>query len=403
MQVYMDNNATTMMDPKVVEVMQPFFGELYGNPNSLHKFGTKTHTGLSKAVDQCYAAINAGDNDDIIFTSCATEANNWVLKSVWVDKILNGNKNHIVVSEVEHPSILSTCKFLEDNGVKVTYLPVNDQGIVEAHTVKSFITDNTALVSIMWANNETGMIFPIEEIGQICKEKGVLFHTDGVQAVGKIPVDMQSMNVDFMSMSAHKFHGPKGIGALYIKNSQELSPLLHGGEHMGGRRSGTLNTPYIVGMGEAMELATKNMSETALKISTQRDRLEDALLALDDVLVVGDRTNRTPNTILISIRGVEGEGMLWDLNNNLIGASTGSACASEDLEANTVMLAIGADNELAHTGIRLSLSRFTTDEEVDFVIDSFKSAVSRLRAISSSYAKVQPTAGGEVRECELHH
>jgi len=399
----MDNNATTMMDPKVVEVMQPFFGELYGNPNSLHKFGTKTHAGLSKAVDQCYTAINAGDNDDIIFTSCATEANNWVLKSVWVDKILNGDKNHIVVSEVEHPSILSTCKFLEDNGVKVTYLPVNDQGIVEAHTVKSFITDNTALVSIMWANNETGMIFPIEEIGQICKEKGVLFHTDGVQAVGKIPIDMQSMNVDFMSMSAHKFHGPKGIGALYIKNSQALSPLLHGGEHMGGRRSGTLNTPYIVGMGEAMELATKNMLETSEKIRAQRDRLEDALLELEDVLVVGDRNNRTPNTILISIRGVEGEGMLWDLNNNLIGASTGSACASEDLEANTVMLAIGADNELAHTGIRLSLSRFTTDEEVDFVIDSFKNAVSRLRAISSSYAKVQPTAGGEVRECELHH
>ena len=403
MQVYMDNNATTMIDPKVVEVMQPFFGELYGNPNSLHKYGTKTHAGLAKAVDQCYAAINAGDNDDIIFTSCATESNNWVLKSVWVDKILNGNKNHIVVSEVEHPSILSTCKFLEDNGVKVTYLPVNDQGIVEAHTVKSFITDNTALVSIMWANNETGMIFPIEEIGNICKEKGVLFHTDGVQAVGKIPVDMQSLNVDFMSMSAHKFHGPKGIGALYIKNSQALSPLLHGGEHMGGRRSGTLNTPYIVGMGEAMELATKSMSETSVKIREKRDRLEDALLELDDVFVVGERNNRTPNTILISIRGVEGEGMLWDLNNNLIGASTGSACASEDLEANTVMLAIGADNELAHTGIRLSLSRFTTDEEVDFVIDSFKNAVGRLRAISSSYAKVQPTPGGEVRECELHH
>ena len=403
MQVYMDNNATTMIDPKVVEVMQPFFGELYGNPNSLHKFGTKTHAGLAKAVDQCYTAINASDDDDIIFTSCATEANNWVLKSVWVDKILNGNKNHIVVSEVEHPSILSTCKFLEDNGVKVTYLPVNDQGIVEAHTVKSFITENTALVSIMWANNETGMIFPIEEIGAICKEKGVLFHTDGVQVVGKVPVDMQSVNVDFMSMSAHKFHGPKGIGALYIKNSQALSPLLHGGEHMGGRRSGTLNVPYIIGMGEAMELATKNISQTSFPISEKRDRLEDALLALDDVFVVGERKNRTPNTILISIRGVEGEGMLWDLNNNLIGASTGSACASEDLEANTVMLAIGADNELAHTGIRLSLSRFTTDEEVDFVIDAFKSAVARLRAISSSYAKVQPTPGGEVRECELHH
>ena len=403
MEVYLDNNATTMTDPAVVEVMMPFFSEMYGNPNSLHKYGTKTHKALEKAVDQMYTALNAADKDDIIFTSSATESNNWVLQSIWIDKILNGNKNHIVVSEVEHPSILSTCKFLEDQGVKVTYLPVNEQGIVEAHTVKSFITENTALVSIMWANNETGMIFPIEEISAICREKGVLFHTDAVQAVGKIPVDLQSVDVDFLSMSAHKFHGPKGIGALYIKNSQALSPLMHGGEHMGGRRSGTLNVPYIVGMGKALELATKNMSDTSYSIRQKRDRLEDELLKLKDVMVVGDRMSRTPNTILISIRGVEGEGMLWDLNNNLIGASTGSACASEDLEANTVMLAIGADNELAHTGIRLSLSRFTTDEEVDFVIDTFKNAVERLRMISSSYAKVQPTPGGEVRECELHH
>jgi len=400
----MDNNATTMVDPQVVEVMMPFFSELYGNPNSLHKFGTASHPAISKAIDQVYTAINAADEDDIIFTSCATESNNWVLQSVWVDKILNGDKNHIVTTEVEHPSVLSTCKFLEEQGVKVTYLPVNEQGIVEAHTVKSFITDKTALVSIMWANNETGMIFPVKEIGDICKDKGVLFHSDGVQAVGKIPVDMQSVNIDFMSMSAHKFHGPKGIGALYIKNSQPLSPLLHGGEHMGGRRSGTLNVPYIVAMGKAIELATENMQEKMASIAAKRDRLEDALLeAIPETFTVGDRANRTPNTLLISIRGVEGEGMLWDLNNGQIGASTGSACASEDLEANTVMLAIGADNELAHTGIRLSLSRFTTDEEVDYVIEHFKAAVERLRAISSSFAKVQPTPGGEVQECELHH
>ncbi len=404
MQVYMDNNATTMVDPQVLEAMMPYFTEQYGNPNSLHKFGTASHPAIAKAIDQVYTAINAADADDIIFTSCATESNNWVLQSVWIDKILNGDKNHIVTTEVEHPSILSTCKFLEDQGVKVTYLPVNEQGIVEAHTVKSFITEKTALVSIMWANNETGMIFPIPEIGDICKEKGVLLHSDGVQAVGKIPVDMQAVNVDFMSMSAHKFHGPKGIGALYIKNSQALSPLLHGGEHMGGRRSGTLNVPFIIGMGKAMEIATQNIEEKMTKIAAQRDRLEDALLAaIPETFTVGDRSNRTPNTILISIRGVEGEGMLWDLNNGQIGASTGSACASEDLEANTVMLAIGADNELAHTGIRLSLSRFTTDEEVEYVINHFKDAVTRLRAISSSYAKVQPTPGGEVQECELHH
>jgi cysteine desulfurase len=404
MQVYLDNNATTMCDPKVVEAMLPYFSQQYGNPNSLHKFGTVSHPALQKAVNQVYTAINASDNDDIIFTSCATESNNWVLKSVWVDKILNGDKNHIVTTEVEHPSILSTCKFLEDQGVKVTYLPVNDQGVVEAHTVKSFITDKTALVSVMWANNETGMIFPIEEISAICKEKGVLFHTDGVQAVGKIPVDVQSLHIDFMSFSAHKFHGPKGVGGLYIKDSQALTPHLHGGEHMGGRRSGTLNVAGIVGMGEAIELATENMEEKIASIRAKRDRLEDALLeVIPDTFVVGNRENRTPNTILISIRGVEGEGMLWDLNKFEIGASTGSACASEDLEANTVMLAIGADHELAHTGIRLSLSRFTTDAEIDYTISHFKNAVERLRGISSSYAKVQPTPGGETQECELHH
>lgn len=402
MQVYLDNNATTMVDPQVVDVMGPFFSELYGNPNSLHKLATASHPALSKAIDQVYTALNAADADDIVFTSCATESNNWVLQSVFLDHIVNGDKNHIITTEVEHPSVLSTCKFLEEQGVKVTYLPVNEQGVVEAHTLKSFITDKTALVSIMWASNETGMIFPIREIGEICKEKGVLFHSDGVQAIGKIPVDLQAVHVDFVSMSAHKFHGPKGIGALYIKNSQKLTPLLHGGEHMGGRRSGTLNVPFIVAMGKAIELATTNIEQTMAKIRTKRDRLEDALLELSETFTVGDRESRTPNTILISIRGVEGEGMLWDLNNAEIGASTGSACASEDLEANTVMLAIGADNELAHTGIRLSLSRFTTDEEIDYTISHFKDAVARLRTISSSFAKQQPTNGGEAKACEMH-
>jgi len=392
-----------MVDPQVVEAMMPYFSEMYGNPNSLHKFGTSTHPALSKAIDQVYTALNASDDDDIVFTSCATESNNWVLKSVYNDHILHGDKNHIITSEVEHPSVLSTCRYLEELGVKVTYLPVNHDGIVEADTVKSFITDRTALVSIMWASNETGMIFPIREIGEVCKEKGVLFHSDGVQAVGKIRVDLQATHVDFVSMSAHKFHGPKGIGALYIKNSQKLTPLLHGGEHMGGRRSGTLNVPLIVGMGKAIELATENIEITGAKIREKRDRLEDAICELSDTFVIGDKWARTPNTILISIRGVEGEGMLWDLNNGQIGASTGSACASEDLEANTVMLAIGADNELAHTGIRLSLSRFTTDEEVDYTIEHFKKAVERLRGISSSFAKQKPTKGGEVQECELHH
>lgn len=403
MQVYLDNNATTMTDPKVVEEMMPYFSEIYGNPNSLHKFGTSSHPALKKAINQVYDALNASDNDDIVFTSCATESNNWVLKSVVSDLMNGSRKNHVITTEVEHPSILSTCRWLEEKGIKVSYLPVNEQGVVEAHTVKNFITDKTAIVSIMWASNETGAIFPIKEIGEVCKEKNVIFHSDAVQAIGKIPVDLQDVHIDFVSMSAHKFHGPKGVGALYIRDSQFLTPLLHGGEHMGGRRSGTLNVPSIVGMGKAIELATTNMEDIMAKIKEKRDRLEDAILELDDTFVVGNRQNRTPNTILISIRGVEGESMLWDLNNGSIGASTGSACASEDLEANTVMLAIGADNELAHTGIRLSLSRFTTDEEIDYTIEHFKKAVERLRGISSSFAKQQPTEGGEVKECELHH
>jgi len=401
MQVYLDNNATTMVDPLVVEAMQPFFSEIFGNPNSLHKFGTAPHPALSRAIDQVYNALNADDADDIVFTSCATESNNWVLKSIYTDYILNGDKNHIITSEVEHPSVLSTCKWLEeDRGVKVTYLPVNEQGVVDAEIVRSFITEKTALVSIMWASNETGMINPIKEIGEICKEKGVLFHSDAVQAVGKIPVNLKDVHVDFLSFSAHKFHGPKGVGALYIKNSQPLTPLFHGGEQMGGRRSGTLNVPYIVGMGKAIELATSDIENTMKKIRAKRDYLEDELLKLSDTFTIGDRENRTPNTILISIKGVEGEGMLWDLNNGAIGASTGSACASEDLEANTVMMAVGADNELAHTGIRLSLSRFTTDEEIEYTISHFKNAVARLRAISSSFAKQQPTKGGEATEDE---
>ncbi|WP_200762996.1 NifS family cysteine desulfurase [Nitrosophilus alvini] len=386
MRVYLDNNATTMVDPKVKEAMDPFFCEIYGNPNSLHDFGTASHPYLRRAMDQLYSGINASDEDDVVVTSCATESNNWVIKSVYFDHILNGNKNHVITSEVEHPSVIAAFKWLEKRGVNVTYLPVNSEGIVEAHTVKDFIRDDTALVSIMWANNETGMIFPIEEIAEICKERDVLFHTDGVQAIGKIPVDVQKAGVDYMSFSAHKFHGPKGVGGLYIRKGKELTPLLHGGEHMRGLRSGTLNVPGIVGMGLAMELANSYLDVEKTEVRRLRDKLEDALLEIPDTFVVGSRDKRVPNTILISIRGVEGEAMLWDLNRAGIAASTGSACASEDLEANPVMEAIGAEADLAHTAVRLSLSRFTTEEEIDYTIKEFKKAVERLRSISSSYA-----------------
>ena len=386
MKVYLDNNATTMVDPEVKAAMDPYFTEIYGNPNSLHDFGTACHPALRKAMDQMYEGIGARDEDDIVVTSCATESNNWVLKGVYFDLIKNGEKDHIITTEVEHPSVTAVCRWLEEQGVRVTYLPVNQDGIVEAHTVRDFITDKTALVSIMWANNETGAIFPVEQISEICKEKGVLFHTDGVQAVGKIPVDVIKAGVDFMSFSAHKFHGPKGVGALYIRNGHPLTSLLHGGEHMGGRRSGTLNVPGIVGIGKAIELANYYLKFEEEHVRRLRDKLEDAILELPDIYSVGPRENRTPNTVLVSVRGVEGEAMLWDLNRAGIAASTGSACASEDLEANPIMTAVGADSELAHTAVRLSLSRFTTEEEIDYTIEQFKKAVERLRAISSTYA-----------------
>lgn len=386
MRVYLDNNATTIVDPKVFAEMEPYFCQMYGNPNSLHEFGSESHPALRKAMDQLYAGINASDDDDIVITSCATESNNWVIKSIYNDYILNGEKDHIITSEVEHPAVGASCKFLEGLGVKVTYLPVDTNGVINVEDLKNAITDTTALVSIMWANNETGMIFPIEEIGAICKERGVLFHTDAVQAIGKIPVDVKKAHVDFLSFSAHKFHGPKGIGGLYIRGGQKLTPLLHGGEHMGGRRSGTLNVPSIVGMGKAMELAVEALDFEKSNVRRLRDKLEDALLQIPETMVVGSRDERVPNTILISVKGIEGEAMLWDLNQNGIGASTGSACASEALESNPVMEAIGAEADLAHTALRLSLSRFTTEAEIDYAIGVIQKAVVRLRAISSTYA-----------------
>ena len=386
MRVYLDNNATTMVDPIVFSKMEPYFVERYGNPNSLHEFGSETHKALKEAMNQLYTGLNARDEDDIVITSCATESNNWVLKGVYYDLILNGEKRHIITSEVEHPAIISTCKFLETLGVDVTYLPVNEKGVVKIDALKSSITKETALVSIMWANNETGMLFPIDEISKICKNKGVLFHSDGVQAVGKIPIDLKDIDIDFLSFSAHKFHGPKGVGGLYIKNSKTLTSLLHGGEHMGGRRSGTLNVTGIIGMGEALEIAVENFDFEKNSVRNLRDKLENEILKLDDVFVIGKKDERTPNTLLVSVKGIEGEAMLWDLNKNGIAASTGSACASEDLESNPVMEAIGADADLAHTALRLSLSRFTTKEEIDYTVSILNSAVKRLRAISSTYS-----------------
>jgi len=386
MKVYLDNNATTIVDPHVFSEMEPFFVQKYGNPNSLHAYASETHRPLKTAMEKIYAGLNASREDSVVVTSGATESNNWVLQRIYFDYILTGRKNHIIVSEVEHPSVLATAKFIESLGCKVTYLPINQDGLIEAHTVSAFITPKTALVSIMWANNETGAIFPIEEIAQLCQEKGVLFHTDGVQAIGKFPIDLKSVPVDYLTFSAHKFHGPKGVGGLFMRKGKELQPMLHGGSQMGGLRSGTLNVAGIVGMGKAMELASDALDFEMHDIKELRDSFEDELLTIKDTFVVTPRAKRTPNTILISFRGIEGEAMLWDLNKAGIGASTGSACASESLESNPVMEAIGAEADLAHTAIRFSLSRFTTKEEIDYAIVVVKKAVERLRGISSSYA-----------------
>ena len=386
MQVYLDNNATTKLDEQAFELMKPFLCDKYGNPNSLHQWGSATHAPLREAMDKLYAGLGAHESDDIIITSCATESINWVLKSVYFDYIRGGERDEIIISGVEHPAVSAAAYFLKKFGAKIIDLPINSEGLCSADDLKQAISHKTALVSVMWANNETGAIFPIAEMADIAHEFGALFHTDATQAVGKIKVNFQGANVDFASFSAHKFHGAKGVGGLFIKRGLNLTPLLHGGAQMSGRRSGTLNVAGIVSMGEALRLANLMLDYEDNHIRRLRDKLEDAILALPDTSVVASRANRVPNTILASIRGVEGEAMLWDLNQNGIAASTGSACASEDLESNPVLEAIGSQNDLAHTALRLSLSRFNTEGEIDYAIEQIKRAVARLRGISSTYA-----------------
>ncbi len=383
--IYLDNNATTIVDPAVRDAMEPFYCHMYGNPNSLHSFGIEVRPYLHQAMEQLYAGIGASDDDDIIITSRATEGTNTVILGIYFNLLKDTRKKHIITTQLEHPCIRESCRFLEQHGVKVTYLAPNREGLITAEAVKEAITDQTALVSVMWANNETGLILPIREISEVCKEHGVYLHTDAVQAIGKLKVDLKQIHVDYLTFSAHKFHGPKGIGGLYIRNGVSLPPLLHGGEQMGGRRAGTVDVPGMVAMGKAMELANEHLAFENTEVRRLRDKLEDALLKIDDILVVGKRELRTPNTVYVSIRGVEGEALIWDLNQNGIAASTGSACASESLEASPILTAIGADKELAHTGVRLSLSRFTTEQEIDFTIYTINKAVMRLRQLSTSY------------------
>ncbi|QEN09217.1 cysteine desulfurase, NifS family [Oceanispirochaeta crateris] len=385
--IYLDSNATTVVDPLVKQAMDPFYCQMYGNPNSLHRFGTETHPAMSIALDRMYKAIDADDEDDIIINGCATEGNNTVLKSVFMDTLAKGEPCHIITSQIEHPSVLKTCQYLEkEHGIEVTYLPVNKDGLVTLDSLKAhLVPGKTSLVSIMWANNETGLINPIKELAEYTKQNGVLFHTDAVQAVGKIPVSLKEVPADYLTFSAHKFHGPIGVGGMYIRHGNTITPLLHGGEQMGHKRAGTVNVPFVVGMGLAIELASQHLDYIDSDVRRLRNKLEDAILALPDTIVIGDRKYRTPNTILASFKGIEGEAFLWDLNQNGIAASTGSACSSEELEADATFQAMDMDNNLSHTGVRFSLSRFTTEEEIDVSIEVINKTVQRLRAISSTY------------------
>jgi cysteine desulfurase len=384
--VYLDNNATTMVDPRVKQAMDPYYLQQYGNPNSLHSFGTEIHPEMSVALDRLYEGTGAADEDDIIINACATEGNNTVLKGIWAAKLKENRPFHLVTSEIEHPSIAHTADWLESMGARVTRLPVDEQGLVTPEILKEHVSRGSAdLVSIMWANNETGLINPVQELCRTAHDLGSLFHTDAVQAVGKIPLNVSELGCDYLTFSAHKFHGPKGVGGLYVRRGAPPISLLHGGEQMGGKRAGTVNVAYMIGMGLAMEMATEALDYENTKVRELRDRLEDALIGIPDTVILGRRENRTPNTILVSFKGIEGEAFLWDLNTNGIAASTGSACSSEDLEADATLRAMKLGADLAHTAVRFSLSRFTTEEEIDYTIETIKKIVRRLRSISSTY------------------
>lgn len=381
--VYLDNAATTALSPRVLEAMLPYFTQHYGNPSSVHAFGREAKQGLDKARDQVAKALHC-EPSEVIFTGCGTESDNTVLLGV---AQRYGNKGkHIITTNVEHHAILHTCEYLEKQGYSVTYLPVDQDGLVTAEQVAAAIRPDTILVSIMFANNEVGTIMPIQEIGAVCKEKGVLFHTDAVQAVGHIPVDVQAMHIDMLSLSAHKFHGPKGVGALYCRKGIRLPSYIMGGAQEKGRRAGTENVAGIVGLGAAIELATEQLEENRAKMTALRDRLMTGIQArISEVKLNGHPTNRLPNNVNFSFKYIEGESILLMLDMNGIAASSGSACTSGSLDPSHVLLALGLPHEIAHGSVRLTLGDETTAEDIDYTIDVLEKTVARLRAMSPLY------------------
>ena len=379
--VYLDNNATTQCSPEVVAAMLPYFSEKYGNASSIHNFGGENHHVIDAARHQVAQLIHAQYDDEIIFTSCASESDNTAIFSA---VRANRSKKHIITSAVEHPAVLEPFKFLESQGYRVDYIGVDEQGRFNMEQFKRLIDTQTAIVSVMWANSETGTIFPIEAIAKIAHEHGAVFHTDAVQAAGKIPVDVQITGVDMLSLSAHKFHGPKGIGALYVKRGTRFLPYLMGGHQEKHRRAGTENVPYIVGIGKAAELAQKRLSSGVMqKVAALRDELEQGILkAIPDVKVNGDPEHRVPNTTNISFGYIEGESILMFLNDFGICASSGSACTSGSLEPSHVLRAMKVPFQFAHGSIRFSLSDQTTPEEIHLVLKELPPIIERLREIS---------------------
>ncbi len=380
-EIYLDNNATTRCAPQVVEAMLPYFSEKYGNASSMHNFGGENRHAIEAARAQVAALLNAAYADEIIFTSCATESNDSVLFSA---AEAFPDKKHIITTAVEHPAILEPCRVLESRGWRVDYIRVDENGRLDIEELKSLIDDKTSLVSVMWANNETGTIFPIKEVAEIAHAHGALFHTDAVQAAGKIPLDVQAAEVDFLSISAHKFHGPKGIGALYVRRGARFVPYLIGGHQEKHRRAGTENVPYIIGIGKAAELAQKRLADgSAARIAALRDRLEEGILsAVADVKVNGDTQHRVPNTTNISFGYIEGESILMYLNDFNICASSGSACTSGSLEPSHVLRAMKVPFQFAHGSIRFSLSEETTDGDIEKVLKELPPIIARLRKIS---------------------
>lgn len=381
--VYMDNAATTALRRDVLDAMMPYLTDIYGNPSSLHYFGQEAHKAVENARHQVASALNAEDNE-IVFTGCGTEADNMALKGI-AEKYQSKGK-HIITSSVEHHAILHTCEYLEKHGFEVTYLPVDEYGMVKAEQVRDAIRSDTILVSIMFANNEVGTIMPIKEIGAVCREKGVFFHTDAVQAVGHVAIDVKAMNIDLLSLSAHKLHGPKGVGALYIRKGIVVPPLLHGGAQERRKRAGTENVAGIVGLGKAIEIACSDIEDTAKRMCYLRDKLINGIEAsIPEVKLNGHRTERLPGNVNFSIKYIEGESILLMLDINGIAASSGSACTSGSLDPSHVLLAMGMPHETAHGSLRLTLGDDTTEDDIDYVLEVLPEIVVRLRKMSPLY------------------